>query len=130
MTSIAPWLSVRNATEALAYYTVAFAAVELERLEDDAGEVVVAQLSIDGADFWIQTDAESSPEALDGRSVRMILTVDDPDTVFDRAITAGATEVSPVAEGYGWRVGRVADPFGHHWEVGRRLATSHDGGSA
>lgn len=123
MTSIAPWLSVKNATEALAYYKAAFGAIELERLEDDAGDVVLAQLAIDGADFWIQSDAESSPEALNGRSVRMILTVDDPDAVFARAVAAGAIEVAPIYEGNGWRIGRIADPCGHHWEIGRRLAT-------
>jgi PhnB protein len=123
MTSIAPWLSVENATEALAYYRAAFGAIELERLEDEAGDVVVAQLSIEGADFWIQTDAASSPAALDARSVRMILSVDDPDAVFANALAAGATEVAPVAEGYGWRIGRIADPSGHHWEIGRRLVS-------
>ena len=122
MASIAPWLSVRDAAQALTFYTAAFEAVELERLEDEAGLVVVAQLSIYGADFWIQTDAASSPEAVNGLAVRMILTVDDPDPVFASAIAAGATEVAPVSEAYGWRIGRVADPFGHHWEVGRRLA--------
>ena len=121
MANIAPWLSVSDAAEALTFYTAAFAAVELERLEDGEGKVVVAQLSIDGADFWIQTDAASSAEAR-GLAVRMILTVDDPDPVFASAVAAGATEVAPVSEAYGWRVGRVADPFGHHWEVGRRLA--------
>lgn len=123
MTSIASWLSVKNATEALAYYRAAFGAIELERLEDEAGDVVVAQLSIEGADFWIQTDAASSPEVLNGRSVRMILTVDDPDSVFAHAVAAGATEVASISEGHGWRIGRVADPSGHHWEIGRRLAT-------
>jgi PhnB protein len=123
MTTISPWLSVKNATEALAYYRAAFGAIELERLEDEAGDVVVAQLSIEGADFWIQTDPASSPEALDGRSVRMILTVEDPDAVFARAVAAGATEVAPIYEDHGWRIGRVADPSGHHWEISRRLAT-------
>jgi hypothetical protein len=46
-------------------------------------------------------------------SVRMILTVDDPDSVFARAVAAGATEVAPISEDYGWRIGRIADPFGH-----------------
>ena len=123
MASIAPWLSVKNATEALSFYRAAFGAVELERLEDEAGDVVVAQLSIDGADFWVATDAASSPEAVEGRSVRMILSVDDPDSVFASAVAAGATEVAPVSEDYGWRIGRIADPSGHHWEIGRRLAT-------
>src|SRR5437899_1029000 len=119
----AQWRSVKDATEALAYYGAGFGAIELERLEDEAGDVVVAQLSIEGADFWIQTDAASSPEALNGRSVRMILTVDDPDSVLASAVAAGATEVASVSEGHGWRIGRIADPCGHHWEIGRRLAT-------
>src|SRR5437764_714941 len=48
-----------------------------------------------------------SPESLGGGSVRMILTVADPDAVFAKAIAAGAKEVVPVAEAYGWRLGRV-----------------------
>ena len=51
----------------------------------------------------------------------MILTVDNPDTVFAQAIAAGATEVATISEGYGWRVGRIADPFNHHWEIGKPL---------
>ena len=120
-TSIAPWLSVSRATEAVDYYKAAFGAVERYRLEDDAGQVVVAQLAIEGADFWLQEDVDSSPEFQDRRSVRMILTVDDPDAVFAQAIAAGASEVAAVSEGHGWRIGRVADPFGHHWEIGKPL---------
>jgi len=123
MTSIAPWLSVKNATDALAFYTAAFGAAELERHEDEGGHVAVAHLSIEGADFWIQADPDSSPDAINGMSVRMILTVDDPDSIYARAVAAGATEVAPVYEGHGWRVGRIADPSGHHWEIGKPLAS-------
>jgi len=120
--SIAPWLSVADATRAVVYYQAAFGAVELERLEDEPGRVVVAQLAIDGAAFWVQQDDASSPAALGGRSpVRMILTVDDPDAVFARAIAAGATELAAVHDEHGWRVGRVVDPSGHDWEIGKRL---------
>jgi PhnB protein len=119
---IAPWLSVADATKAVEYYKAAFGAVELERLEDEAGSVVVAQLSIGEADFWVQQDGETNPHALGDRSpVRMILIVEDPDSVFAQAIGAGATEVAPLTEGHGWRIGRVADPSGHHWEVGKPL---------
>jgi len=120
-TSIAPWLSVSQATEAVDYYKAAFGAVERYRLEDDSGKIVVAQLSIEGADFWLQEDIDSSPESLDRQSVRMILTVDDPDTVFEQAIAVGATQVFAVSEEHGWRTGRVADPFGHHWEISKPL---------
>ena len=119
---IAPWLSVADVTKAVEYYKAAFGAVELEGLEDEEGSVVVAQLSIGGADFWVQQDEETDPHALGDRSpVRMILTVEDPDAVFAQAIGAGAREIAPIAEGNGWRIGRVADPSGHHWEVGKPL---------
>jgi PhnB protein len=122
VTRIVPWLSVADATQAVEYYKTAFGAVEVERLEDEAGGVLVAQLSIDGATFWVQQDEESSPEALGGRSsIRMILTVDDPDSVFAQAVATGATEVAPISEGQGWRVGRVTDPSGHQWEIGKPL---------
>ncbi|HEX9131563.1 MAG TPA: VOC family protein [Ktedonobacteraceae bacterium] len=112
---IAPWLSVADATKAVEYYKAAFGAVELERLEDEAGSVVVARLTIAGADFWVQQDGETDPHALGDRSsVRMILTVEDPDAVFAQAVGGGATEVAPITEGHGWRIGCVADPSGHH----------------
>jgi len=120
-TSIAPWLSVSRATEAVSYYQAAFGAVERYRLEDEEGSIIVAQLSIGDADFWLQEDIDSTQEPQDRRSIRLILTVADPDAVFEQAITAGATEVFAVSEEHGWRIGRLADPFGHHWEIGKPL---------
>ena len=104
-TNIAPWLSVSNAAEAINYYREAFGVEELYGLNDDDGKPVVAQLSIGGADFWIQEDADSSLDNANNRSVRMIVTVNDPDSMFAQALAAGAVEVSPVSENYGWRVG-------------------------
>jgi PhnB protein len=121
-TNIAPWLSVNNTSDAVEYYIAAFNAVELYRLEDENGKLVIAQLAIKGADFWIQEDPNSRPESAGQGSVRMIMTVKDPDFVFAQALTAGATEVSPINEDYGWRIGRIVDPFGYHWEVGRQLS--------
>jgi PhnB protein len=119
---IAPWLSVADATKAVEYYKAAFGAIELGLLEDETGSVVVAQLSIGGADFWVQQDEETDPDALGGQSpVRMILTVEDPDSVFAQAVGAGATVVALLTEENGWRIGRVVDPSGHHWEVGKPL---------
>jgi PhnB protein len=118
---IAPWLSVRRGTEAVDYYKAAFGAIELHHHANEAGEIV-AQLSVGGAEFWLADDPALSPETLGGGSVRMILTVEDPDAVFAQAIAAGGTVVADVYEGHGWRVGRLADPFGHHWEVGRPLS--------
>lgn len=121
-TSLAPWLSVRNAVQAVAFYKAAFGAVEVYHLEGPEGGVV-SRLSVDGAEFWLSDEAPDygnfSPETLGGASTRMILTVADPDASFARALAAGALEIFPVYEEHGWRVGRVVDPFGHHWEIGR-----------
>jgi uncharacterized protein (TIGR00369 family) len=115
-TSIAPWLAVSDARAAVDFYRAAFGAVELYRLDGDDGSLAVAQLSVGGAVFWVQDDNDASPEAQRTGSVRMILSVEDPDTVFDQAVAAGAAVVAPVAEAYGWRTGRVTDPFGYDWE--------------
>ncbi|MEO5914612.1 MAG: VOC family protein [Luteolibacter sp.] len=124
-TELGPMLSVRRGASAIDFYKRAFGAEELFRVEDEGGEVV-ARLSVDGAQFWLADESPShanfSPETLGGGSVRMVLTVADPDTVFERAVSAGATVISPVSDQpYGWRVGRIVDPFGHHWEIGKPL---------
>ena len=122
--SVAPMLSVRNGARAVEFYKTAFGATEVFRIESPDG-AVVARLSVEGAEFWVSDEspehANFSPESLGGGTVRMILTVPDPDAMFARALAAGARSIVPVKEDYGWRLGRVADPFGHHWEIGHPL---------
>jgi len=122
-TTIAPWLSVRDAARAVEFYKSAFGAVEVFRM-DEGG--VVARLSVEGSEFWVGDESTEhgnfSPQSLNGSSVRLIFTVADPDAVFARAIAAGASQVYPVGEEYGWRLGRLEDPFGHQWEIGRPLS--------
>ena len=124
-TSIAPMLSVRNGVKAIEFYKAAFGALELFRVGDESS--VVAQLSVEDSEFWLADESPEhfnfSPESLGGGTVRLVLTVADPDRVFERAVAAGAKVVWPVADQpYRWRLGRVVDPFGHHWEIGRPLA--------
>lgn len=123
--SIAPMLSVRNGAQAVEFYKAAFGAREVFRVEDPGG-AVVSRLAVDGAEFWVADESPEhgnfSPESLGGGTVRMILTVPDPDERVAKAIAAGAGEVVPVQDAYGWRLGRVVDPFGHHWEIGHPLA--------
>jgi PhnB protein len=124
-TSIAPMLSVRNGAKAIEFYKAAFGAGELFRLEDEQG-AVVARLSVGEAEFWLADESPEhlnfSPESLGGGSARMVMIVADPDAAFGRAVTAGARVIWPVSNQYGWRLGRVVDPFGHHWEIGKPLA--------
>lgn len=122
--AIAPMLSVRGGARAVEFYKAAFGAKEVFRIESPDG-AVVSRLSVNGAEFWVADEspehANFSPESLGGGTVRMVFTVPDPDAVFAQAVRAGAHEVVPVKDDYGWRLGRVVDPFGHHWEIGRPL---------
>jgi PhnB protein len=123
-TSIAPMLSVRNGAKAIDFYKAAFGATEAFRIDAPDGSVV-ARLSVEGAEFWVADESPEhhnfSPESLNGSTTRMVLTVANPDRAFDRAVLAGARIVVPVEDNYGWRLGRVVDPFGHHWEIGKPL---------
>lgn len=124
--TLAPMLSVRNGARALEFYKSAFGATEVFKIESESGSVV-AQLSLGQAHFWVADESPEnlnfSPESLGGGTVRMVFTVEDPDAVFDRAVAAGASVIWPVSDKeYGWRIGRVRDPFGHHWEIGKPIS--------
>jgi PhnB protein len=123
-TLITATLSVRNGPRAIAFYKDTFGALELHRVDGGDG-TAVAQLSISGAEFWVADESPEhlnfSPESLGGCSVRMLLIAEDPDGVCRQAVAAGAKLVVPVKEEHGWRLGRVLDPFGHHWEIGRQV---------
>jgi PhnB protein len=119
-------LSLRDAPRAIEFYLRAFGAKELSRVTSPEGRVV-AMLAIGDAEFGVvdeNPDAGNlSPETLGGTSVRISLYVADPDAVAQQAIDAGAELLFAVEDQpYGMRQGRVRDPFGHHWLIGRPLA--------
>jgi PhnB protein len=121
-----PQLSVRRGREAVEWYRLAFGAVEDYRVGGTEGnEAVVSQLSVGGAVFWVADESPAhgnfSPESLGGGTIRMAFLVDDPEAMVARAVAAGAREVVPVSEEHGWLLGRIEDPFGHSWEIGKPL---------
>ena len=122
-TSIQPWLSVQNAVKAVGFYKNAFDAVETYRLETPDGLVV--KLSVNGAEFWVSggnTETNNGEEKDLESNIRMILVVDDPESLFSQALNAGAKEIFPIGEEHGWKLGRVEDPFGLHWEIGHMIS--------
>jgi PhnB protein len=123
--SLTPMLTVKNAIAAIDFYRGAFDAVEQARFTAPAGQVV-AELAIDGLRFFVVDENPEafnlSPTSLDGTTVRINLIVDDPDATAAQAVGAGASEIFPVADQpYGFRQGRVSDPDGHHWLIGKPL---------
>jgi PhnB protein len=120
-TQITATLSVRDWDRAFEFYKQAFDAVELYRVPGGG----VGQLAVEGAEFWVAEESPDhlnfSPESIGGCSVRMLLIVDDPRPVCEKAVAAGAKQIREVTDEYCWRLGRIVDPFGHHWEIGKPL---------
>jgi PhnB protein len=123
MTSIQPQLWVGHAGEAVAFYMSAFGASLLHRVGE--GDDIVAQLAVGDAAFWVAAAGPDlgrlDPQAIGGATSRTLLVADDPETLVHRAVEVGAVELSPVSDEHGWRVGRIRDPFGHEWEIGKPL---------
>lgn len=123
---VSPQLSVRRGREAVDFYKAAFGAAEIYRVGGtDRDAEVVAQLAIGNTSFWVSDESPPnrhfSPESLGGTTVRLLLVVQDPRSVMEQAVALGATEVAPLEEEHGWLLGRIEDPFGHGWEIGKPL---------
>ncbi len=128
---IQPQLWVQPAGRAVEFYMAAFGATVAHRVGE--GDDIVAQLVIGDAAFWVASAGPDlgrfSPTAIGGATGRILLVVDDPGSVVAQAVDAGAVPLAPVADEHGWRLGRVVDPFGHEWEIGRPLGSWPPGAS-
>ena len=129
-TKILPMLSLRGAARASKFYQQAFGARELSRVTSPDGKVVALMAIGDVAQFGVADEVPAvgnvGPDTLGGTSVRISLYVPDPDAMARQAVEAGAELIFPVEDQpYGMRQGRVRDPFGHHWMIGRPLAGEH-----
>jgi PhnB protein len=114
-------LIVDNAARAIEFYTQAFGATELMRLDDQNGNIIHAQIKIGDSPIDIAPEEGAynrSPHSLGGSAVPISLYVEDVDALAERAIAAGATVIFPISDQfYGDRGGRLQDPFGHMWIV-------------
>ena len=122
---LTPLLTVKDARAIVEFYKKAFGATEVSRQSTPSGQFII-EMSIEGEHFYAVDENPSafnvSPTTLGGTSVRMSLIVEDPDAVAAQAIAAGGKLIFPVADQpYGMRQGRIADPEGHHWLIGKNL---------
>jgi PhnB protein len=123
MSGIQPQLWIESAAAAVIFYETAFGAEVLHCV--GSGDEIVAQLAIGDSVFWVSSGGSKgprfSPLAIGGTTGRVLLVVDGPDALFARAVSAGATPTAEMTDEHGWRLGRIVDPFGHEWEIGRPL---------
>jgi PhnB protein len=123
VTAIQPQLWVDRASAAVEFFKEAFGATVLHRVGE--GDDIVAQLAVGDAVFWLTAASPDmkrfSPDSIGGATGRTLLIVDDPDALLQQAVAAGARKVAAVSDEHGWRLGRIIDPFGHEWEIGRPL---------
>ena len=122
---LTPFLTVKDARAVVEFYKKAFGATEISRQSTLAGQFII-EMSLEGERFYAVDENPAgfnlSPTTLGGTSVRMSLIVADPDGFAARAVAAGAKIVFPIADQpYGMRQGRIADPEGHHWLIGKPL---------
>jgi PhnB protein len=125
-TYFAPQLYIQSGITDISFYEKAFGAIELRRFTNDDGSIHVAELSIDGMLFHLHEESVRSnqfaPQSVNGTTVIIGLFVGDVDEVMNKTIAAGAAVVSPSQSyEYGYRQGRIKDPFGHVWMIEMKI---------
>jgi PhnB protein len=142
--TITPYLSIKGAADAIAFYTKAFGAREIMRMAQPDGRVGHAELQIGDSRVMLADEFPEmnfrSPQSIGGTPVTLHMYVEDVDAVVARAVAAGARVTQPVEDKfYGDRSGSVTDPWGHVWhvsthkedlsmeEIRRRAAAAHQG---
>jgi PhnB protein len=125
-THFAPELFINNGVKDISFYQNAFGAVEQMRFSNDDGSIHVAELSIDGAIFHLHEITAKgcffSPDKNNGTTICIGLFVSNVDNVMNNAIKAGAIEMSPAQDyEYGYRQGTIKDPFGHYWQIQKKI---------
>jgi PhnB protein len=124
--AFAPQLYIESGIRDISFYEKAFGAVELRRFTNDDDSIHVAELSVDGLLFHLHEETPGSnlfaPQRLNATTVIIGLFVKDVDAVMNRAIESGAIVLSPAhSYDYGYRQGRIKDPFGHIWMIEAKL---------
>lgn len=122
--SLTPYLVVRDGVRAIDFYKQSFGATELSRMAGPDGKIAHAELKIGDSIFMLSDEmmGNRSPQSLGGSAVSIFLYVDDVDSVFNRAVSAGAkSDMLPADMFWGDRYGKLTDPFGHLWGIATHI---------
>jgi PhnB protein len=123
MHTVTPHLICAEAAKAIEFYKKAFDAVELSRMPGPDGKIMHASFRIGDSVIMLNEENPNwgslGPKSLKGSPVTIHLYVNNVDSVFEKAVRAGAKVTMPVDDMFwGDRYGKVEDPFGHHWSIG------------
>ena len=124
--AVTPYLTVKGAAQAIDFYKKVFQAEEVMRLQAPDGKVAHAEIRIGGSVIMLHDEAPEwkalSPSTIGDSGSSLMVYVNDVDTVFRRAVEAGATVTMEVADQfYGDRCGNIRDPFGHKWSIATHI---------
>lgn len=124
--SVTPYLAVSNGAQALEFYKRAFGAQEVMRNNDPQGKVTHAEIKIGDSFIMLSDEMPNSglrsPQSLGGTTASLFLYVNDVDSTFRQAVSAGAKSEQPLADMFwGDRYGRLTDPFGHSWSLATHI---------
>lgn len=124
--TVTPYLHVKDASQALAFYKKAFNAKELVRMPGPGGKIMHAEIQIGDSHVMLADEfpemGNKSPQTLGGTAAGIHLYVENVDTLFAQAVAAGAQTKRPVAnQFYGDRLGTLVDPFGHVWSIATHI---------
>jgi PhnB protein len=124
--SVTPYLVVHDAARALDFYQRVFGAKEVMRMNNPQGRVGHAEIKIGDSLIMLAEETPNSgvrsPQSLNGSTVSIFVYFEDVDSVFNKALAAGAKEVQRLADMFwGDRYGRLTDPFGHSWSLATHI---------
>ena len=119
-TGAIPYLTIKNAADAIGFYQNAFGAELILRMDMPTGAVMHAEMRVGTALFMLSEQSDDwgtkSPQMLNGTPVGIMIYVPDVDALVEQAVAAGATLTMPAADQfYGDRMACLQDPFGHNW---------------
>jgi len=124
--TLTPYIVVRDAKEAIAFYEKAFGAKTRNVANSPDGKVMNAQLVIGDSVLMLNDEfpdyGSFGPQPGDRIPVTIHISSKSVDADFQRAIDAGAEVTMPLEDQFwGDRYGQLKDPFGYNWSMGQKV---------
>ena len=126
MQTVTPHIVVRDAGRAAEWYEQALGAELGHRIPVPGGRYLQIELIFGDSHVMIADEFPEmgaiSPQTLGGTYGALTIATDDVDTLWERAVGAGAEVFHPLQDAFwGERHGQIVDPFGHRWGLAQKI---------